>query len=40
MADELEDLCRRISLTEGEMVGTKIEEGDVAEARGQDGCAW
>jgi hypothetical protein len=34
MANELEDLYGRISFIEGEKVGIKIKEGDVAEARG------
>ena len=33
MADELEDLCGRISLTKKEKVGIKVEEGDVLEVR-------
>jgi hypothetical protein len=33
MAEELGDLCRRISLTEGEKDGIQVEELDVSEAR-------
>jgi hypothetical protein len=33
MADELGDLCKRISLTEGERDGIQVEELDVSEAR-------
>jgi hypothetical protein len=37
MADKLEDLCGRISFAEAKKVGIKIEEGDVAEAKGAEG---
>jgi hypothetical protein len=33
MADELGDMCKRISLTEGEKEGIRVEELDVSEAR-------
>ena len=33
MADELEDLCGKISLTEGEKVGIKVDECEVLDAR-------
>jgi hypothetical protein len=33
MADKLGDLCKRISLTEGERDGIQVEELDVSEAR-------
>jgi hypothetical protein len=33
MADELGDLCKRISLTEGERDGIQVEELDVLEAK-------
>ncbi|XP_059436809.1 uncharacterized protein LOC132169876 [Corylus avellana] len=33
MADELEDLCGRISLTDGEKIGIQVEEGEIAAER-------
>lgn len=33
MANDLEDLCGKISLTEGEKIGIQVEEGEVAEGR-------
>jgi hypothetical protein len=33
MAEELEELCGNISLTEGEKSGINISEGEVVEAR-------
>lgn len=33
MADELEELCSKISLTEGEKIGIQVEEGEIAEGR-------
>ena len=33
MADELEDLCKRISLIEGERDEIQVDELDVSEAR-------
>ena len=33
MADELEDLCKRISLIKGEKDGIQVDELDVSEAR-------
>jgi hypothetical protein len=33
MAEELEDLCGNISLSEGEKSGIRIQEGEIAEAR-------
>ena len=33
MAEELEDLCGNISLSEGEKFGIRIQEGEIAEAR-------
>jgi hypothetical protein len=33
MADELEDLCGRISLTDGERIGIKVDEFEVSDAR-------
>jgi hypothetical protein len=33
MAEELEELCGNISLSEGEKSGIKIAEGEIVEAR-------
>ena len=33
MADELEDLCGKISFTKGECIGIKVDELEVSDAR-------
>jgi hypothetical protein len=33
MAEELEELCGKISLTKGEKIGIKVDEVEVSEAR-------
>jgi hypothetical protein len=37
MAEQLEKLCRNISLTEGEKAGITITEGEIEEVRAQGG---
>jgi hypothetical protein len=33
MADEIERLCSKVSLTEGEKEGIQVHEGEIAEGR-------
>ena len=35
MADEIEELCGKVSLNEGEKHGLKIVEGEISEAQEQ-----
>jgi hypothetical protein len=35
MEDDLEHLCKKISLTEGEQIGISVSEGDVSAAKSQ-----
>jgi hypothetical protein len=40
MVEDIEELCWKISLTEGERVGINISEGEIADARETGENVW